>query len=687
MTAKTTPAILMPATQDEAAPPRRRAKPKDPSAVINTRWATTATDELEQFRRAPLIGSLPWRSQYMLTTAGVAICLLMTLMFVSMGGHAPEVVPSQNIQVQAAAQGLVELSRQTLSGQPLDQSSLQRLIQIGGSAVQSAGARASKDWLSIEAAAKDAALTAPEAVGVPEAALKVSSLRQDLAAIAPLWRQAGESGQWSSVPAVNLAQVLAQLQSLGAISEEVAQHKSSVGPYFSVYLQALDQAFRVFSASPEASQNSTITQAWRAAAAAFLRIRPSALSLATRSTAWDRLHDDIERSIIAQSALARSAAITLPPTAAGNEWAQRGAAFSALGALLFLIIMLWVGWKQQRWHALSARASQELVEREAQELMRSVQGVEHGDLTTRVNVSSHVLGTLGDSLNRTVEGMRTLVLVVRNNADAAGAAAVEAATAAAALAEGMQEQLGRLVDGGGVILRASEQSAEASSQARAVLELAAQTASVASDGMVAIAGSREHIQEVRRCNEDAAARAEQLKQSSREIAGIADVINDIAEQTEVLAAQASLQANKAGEHGRGFLVVAAGVRDLAERSGDYARRVNARIENVQADLEKLAEAFTAALLASDEGARLSDVSQETWLGTEARLSTLKTHIEGLRSTVEATNVELQNLGNSTQDALEQVEGHRQKAEFTRQSVVQLLDRSGVLRDSVSRFRV
>jgi twitching motility protein PilJ len=129
---------------------------------------------------------------------------------------------------------------------------------------------------------------------------------------------------------------------------------------------------------------------------------------------------------------------------------------------------------------------------------------------------------------------------------------------------------------------------------------------------------REHIQET-------AKRMKRLGESSQEVGDIVALINDIADQTNILALNAAIQASAAGEAGRGFAVVADEVQRLAERSGNATKRIEALVKTIQADtneaiisMEKsTSEVVNGAGLAEKAGEALEEI--ET---VSARLATL-----------------------------------------------------------------
>ena len=191
---------------------------------------------------------------------------------------------------------------------------------------------------------------------------------------------------------------------------------------------------------------------------------------------------------------------------------------------------------------------------------------------------------------------------------------------------------------------------------------------------------REQIQETSK-------RIKRLGESSQEIGNIVELIEDIADQTNILALNAAMQAAAAGESGRGFAVVADEVQRLAERSANATKQIDALVKTIQADTNEAVnsmeasttEVVSGAKLAEDAGEalqRIEQVSQDIAKATEAMTEHLQQQSRDVGSINDTMSV-IQQITSQTSEGTEQ----------TTQSIENLAQMAEQLRQTVARFKL
>jgi twitching motility protein PilJ len=156
----------------------------------------------------------------------------------------------------------------------------------------------------------------------------------------------------------------------------------------------------------------------------------------------------------------------------------------------------------------------------------------------------------------------------------------------------------------------SKNSTESAEVAQRSVQIATEGAGVVRETIRGMDQIRDQIQETSK-------RIKRLGESSQEIGSVVELINDISEQTNILALNAAVQAASAGEAGRGFAVVADEVQRLAERTSGATRRIESLVQTIQADTNEAvssmeqttAEVVSGARLAEDAGTALGEIER------------------------------------------------------------------------------
>ncbi|ARU54603.1 methyl-accepting chemotaxis sensory transducer [Oleiphilus messinensis] len=205
-----------------------------------------------------------------------------------------------------------------------------------------------------------------------------------------------------------------------------------------------------------------------------------------------------------------------------------------------------------------------------------------GDLTQQVTIANQdELGKLGDSFNGFVQMLRTLIVSVRSDVSQLSqesATLTDEATRSTGAIEGQRKALEMIVSAVHQMSIATREMADLASSVADETHNSMSQIQSANDG---IQHSLQQVKAVHNIISNASDEAKELAQSSESISSVLDVIRGIAEQTNLLALNAAIEAARAGEQGRGFAVVADEVRTLAGKTQESTDNIQKMIEAVQ----------------------------------------------------------------------------------------------------------
>ncbi|UCJ18410.1 methyl-accepting chemotaxis protein [Pseudomonas sp. MM211] len=250
------------------------------------------------------------------------------------------------------------------------------------------------------------------------------------------------------------------------------------------------------------------------------------------------------------------------------------------------------------------------------DLVRQAQALGAGDLSVRLDVTSNdEIGELSRNFNQMGAALSTMVARVRAAAGNVNQRAEALSGLSRGAYEGIEQQSGEISSMAGAVEEFSATSLNIADNMRSTERMASENASQTRIGRTSMEEASNALEQISSSLNSAAKVIDSLGQRSQEIGGILSVITSIADQTNLLALNAAIEAARAGEQGRGFAVVADEVRSLAGRTREATTEISSMIGSIQGET-------SSAISSMEQGRQL----MQNGLQLNAKVAAALTHI-------------------------------------------------------------
>jgi twitching motility protein PilJ len=370
-----------------------------------------------------------------------------------------------------------------------------------------------------------------------------------------------------------------------------------------------------------------------------------------------------------------------------RKWTVPVAIAFAVLALVALVLLGKVFLDDARIRAMESEGENKRNQEAILRLLNEMGNLADGDLTVQASVTEDVTGAIADSINFTIEELRTLVRGINSATDQVTKATQETQAISNRLYEASQRQNREIQQASANVLQMAQSINEVSQTANQSARVAQQSLAAAEKGGQVVQNQIAGMNEIRTQIQDTSKRIKRLGESSMEIGEIVELISDITEQTNVLALNAAIQAASAGEAGRGFTVVAEEVQRLAERSGEATKQIEAIVKTIQADTQDAVAAMEKSTVGVVEGTKLSDAAGQALTEIQKVSRDLADLISRISAQTQMQSTSVTDVTRGMQGILKITEETTEGTKQTNVSIGQLTKLAAELRSSVAGFKV
>ena len=382
--------------------------------------------------------------------------------------------------------------------------------------------------------------------------------------------------------------------------------------------------------------------------------------------------------------------LLMPPEHSLISWVPLVLSVVALAALVAALIAALRTRRTVERQRASADARLQENDRNQQAILRlldELSSLADGDLTVQATVTEDITGAIADSINYAVDALRGLVTTINASAIQLDSATRQTQALSAHLAKASGAQSKQIASATESAASMASSVEEVSGNAERASDVARHSVEVAHKGGDAVRRTIDGMNTIRETMQETSKRIKRLGESSQEIGNIVELISDIAEQTNILALNASIQSSMAGDAGRGFAVVADEVQRLAERAANATKQIEVLVRTIQTDTNEAVvsmersttDVVGGALLAENAGAALEEIEQVS--------NQIASLVQNISSSSRAQTSAAQGIARNMQVLKEISAQTAESTSATSTAIAKLAELSAGLRKSASGFRL
>ena len=310
-----------------------------------------------------------------------------------------------------------------------------------------------------------------------------------------------------------------------------------------------------------------------------------------------------------------------------------------------------------------------------------------GDFSLRIGYHrKDEIGEAAMAFDSLMEELRTAIGDVQTASSAIGDAARAMSEAGSQVSQGSAAQASSATSVAAAMEETSVSISETASNVKHANEIAQQAQAGIGRSLAAMRDTVTNVEAVARLIRHTSTNIGQLDESSKKIGGIVKVIKEIADQTNLLALNAAIEAARAGEQGRGFAVVADEVRKLAEGTTKATNEIGDLIKGIQGQVEKAVSEMREATTQTDRGMTLVEQTEATLRAVGTDSANAAENVRAISDAVQEQDAAIHQVAASIEDIVKITDQNSAAADDAAQTAARLDQLAEQLRASVARFK-
>lgn len=313
--------------------------------------------------------------------------------------------------------------------------------------------------------------------------------------------------------------------------------------------------------------------------------------------------------------------------------------------------------------------------------------LQEGNLTKKTTVTVEMTGAIADSINATIDSLSSLVKKIKDTSLVMREKTNEVNVISMEMLKVNENQVSSLNQTGNSVIKIVDAISDISTKTEKGAEEARKSVKVSEEGAKQVLESVKAMEAINENMNETVLLMQKVNDSSTQISSIVELLSDITEETSILALNATVQAAKAGDAGKGFKIVADSIQELANTASDAARRVGALISTVQTDVQAVENAVKKTTQQVEKGVQLSALAGKSLNNMTHVSNELSQIVRVISEETKFHASSAKHISESMTEILKTTEENKLSTEKTAHSIYEISEISNELEESVRSFTV